>query len=773
MADTDVVDSAETIVAFRDSARDFLQSKAPLARLRRLRATAPGFERSMWKSIAGAGWTSILIPEADGGLGLGLQAACAIAEEVGRNLLSEPYCAAAVLSVAALQGVPESPLKAELNARLGAGDALLGLAWQEQLGQMDPLQIETVAARAGAAVHIRGSKRWVVPGTGADGWLVSAAEPEGPALYWVPAGTSGLRINDRQRVDGSLMADLFLDVQVPAANRLASGQEARKALERAIAMAQFVQGAELLGIARQAFDLTSSYLTVRVQFGRPIGSNQALQHRMVDAFIQIQLAEACLSDALRLSESGNFSSAASASRVKARCAHAAAFVTRLAIQFHGAIGVTDECDVGLYAKRAMYLSSWLGGEAAHRRRYFELAPRSIEADVSAAERTSFPKDADWAAMPEGEFRALVRSFLKKHYPAELRFPPRRLRWHETRDWYMTLGKQGWLAPAWPKAHGGMELPPAKLLAFIEEFEQYGVARLPDQGLIMIGPILIRYGTPEQKAFYLPKILSGEHIWCQGYSEPNAGSDLASLRTQAVLEGDEFVVNGQKTWTTLAHDASHTYLLVRTDPNVKKQEGISLLLVDLKSQGITVRPIANMSGEEEFCEVFFDNVRVPRANLVGELNRGWTIAKSLLGFERLFIGSPKQSQHALAQLDTLATTLGLYTDPAFAARFAELQLDVADLSAAYGSFADIVKRGEELPSSVSLLKVWATDTYTRICALLAEAAEEHGGDASNESTSDFPVNAVAPLMNAMVTTIYSGTNEIQRNILATQVLRLPR
>jgi alkylation response protein AidB-like acyl-CoA dehydrogenase len=773
MIHTGVFESAESIVAFQDSARDFLQSKAPLTRLRKLRGSAPGFTRDLWRSIAEAGWTTILVPEADGGLGLGLRVACAIGEEVGRNPVSEPYIAGAVQSVTALQAVPTSALKGELNAKLALGDALLGLAWQEQLGQMDPVPIQTIATRSGGNVKLRGCKRWVVPGSGADGWLVSANEKDGPALYYVPAGTPGLRIEDHARVDGSFATDLYLDVEVPVANRLASGATAREALERALATAQVVQGAELLGIARQAFDLTSAYLNVRVQFGKPIGSNQALQHRMVDAYIQIQLASACLADALQAHESGSAALPALASRVKARCAHAATFVTRLAIQFHGAIGITDECDVGLYAKRAMYLCSWLGGETAHRRRYFQLAPRLTDREGPVMERASYPKNTDWAAMPEPEFRAMVRAFLKKHYPSHLRFPPRRLRWHETRDWYMTLSRQGWLAPAWPKAYDGMELPPAKLLAFIEEFEQYGTARLPDQGLLMIGPILIRFGTEEQRAFYLPKILSGEHIWCQGYSEPNAGSDLASLRTQAVLDGGEFVVTGQKTWTTLAHDATHIYLLVRTDPSVKKQEGISLLLVDLRSPGITVRPIPNMSGETEFCEVFFDSVRVPKGNLVGEINRGWNIAKSLLGFERIFIGSPTQCQHSMAQLDTLATTLGLYDDAAFAARFAELQLDVADLSAAYGHFADIVKRGEELPPSVSLLKIWATETYNRICVLLAETAEEHGGDHPASGTADFPVNAVAPLMNAMVTTIYSGTNEIQRNIIASAVLRLPR
>lgn len=773
MAQTDVVSSAPSVLAFQESARQFLQRKAPLARLRRLRGAPPGFEREMWRSIGEMGWTGILVPEEDGGLGLGLGVACAIAEEVGRNPISEPYIAGAVQSMVALQATPASPLKAQLIADALAGHALLGLAWQERLGQIDPAPANTVATRSGKTVRLGGCKRWVVPGQGSNGWLVSASEPDGPGLYWVPANTPGVRVDNQARVDGSFMADLVMDAEIPLANRLASGHIARVALEQALEITRFVQGAELLGIAQQAFEITSSYLKVREQFGRPIGSNQALQHRMVDAFVQIQLASACLADALNAYESDASQLAALASRVKARCAHAATVVTRLAIQFHGAIGITDECDIGLYAKRAMALSSWLGGAAMHRQRYFGLSKCEARVERAGEQAAAFPKEADWAAMPESEFRSMIRAFLKRNCPAHLRFPSRRLRWQETRDWYRTLSRQGWLAPGWPKAYGGMELPPAKLLAFIEEFEQYGVGRVPDQGLLMIGPILIRYGTDEQKRRYLPKILSGEHIWCQGYSEPNAGSDLASLRTRAVLEGNEFVVTGQKIWTTLAHDATHMYTLVRTDPAVKKQEGISLLLLDLSSSGVTVRPIPNMAGDAEFCEVFLDAVRVPRENLVGRVNQGWSIAKSLLGHERIFVGSPKTCQYALAQLDRVATKLGLYGDAAHVARVAELQLDVADLSAAYAWFAEIVKRGDELPASVSILKVWATDTYYRICSLLGEAAAEHGGDDAQARASEFPVNAVAPLMNAMVTTIYSGTNEIQRNILATQVLGLPR
>jgi alkylation response protein AidB-like acyl-CoA dehydrogenase len=337
---------------------------------------------------------------------------------------------------------------------------------------------------------------------------------------------------------------------------------------------------------------------------------------------------------------------------------------------------------------------------------------------------------------------------------------------------MTLSRLGWIAPAWPREHGGMGLPADKLIAYIEESEAWGVARPPDQGIVMVGPILMRFGTDEQRWRFLPKILAGEHVWTQGYSEPNAGSDLAAVRTEAVIDGDHFVVNGQKTWTTWGADGTHMFMLVRTDKTVKKQAGISFLLVDLRTPGITVRPIRNIAAEQEFCEVFFDNVRVPRENLVGELNQGWTVAKALLGFERLFTGSPKHSQHTLHQVEKLARQRGLFDDAAFVARFAELQLDTADLGAAYAVYADLAKRGQAIPPGISMLKVWSTETYERLALLLIESAQDYGAFRDHCRTDEIDLHVVAPLFNALGAKIFAGSNEIQRNILAKAVLELP-
>jgi len=767
----------ESLQAFRDSARDLLGRADQLQRIRKLRGTTPPFERGVWSELADAGWLSILVPEAQGGLDLGLREIAAVAEEIGQTLLPEPFIGGGVQALAALCATPDSELKMYLIREAIGGRLLLGLAWQERPAQFDIASAITRATLDGDAWLVDGEKIFTVPATGTDGWLVTAVADATELLLWVPAGSAGLTVVDAQRADGGAMATLTLHgVRVPRNQQLSAGLATEISVALANDAARIAQSAELLGIARRALALMLDYLKTREQFGKPIGSFQALQHRAVDAYIQVQLAAACLEDVLTQIDNDMAALPALAARAKARCAHAAIFVARMAIQFYGAMGYTDECPIGFYLKRALALAAWLGNAPQARQRFYDLQPAPVAQIESVGGNLEIPRVADWNAMSDQQFRRIVREFFQRAYPAHLRFWPRRLRLSEARDWYQTLSRQGWLAPSWPQQYGGMGLAPEKLLAFIEEGERWGVCRVPDMGIIMTGPILMRYGTPEQLAYYLPKIISGEHIWCQGYSEPNAGSDLASLRTEAVLEknddGDDFIVNGQKIWTTWGHDATHMFMLVRTDKTVKKQQGISFILVDMKTPGITVRPIVDIADNEEFCEVFFDNVRVPRANLVGGLNEGWTVAKSLLGFERIFVGSPKQSQYALQQLTTLAQAQDLFAEPAFVARYAELQLDVIDLAAVYGEYADMMKRGEELPPSVSMLKIWASETYARIAMALVEAADEYGAEKNPVLFDGEKVSVLSPLFISTAATIYGGSCEIQRNIMAKAVLDLP-
>jgi len=380
---------------------------------------------------------------------------------------------------------------------------------------------------------------------------------------------------------------------------------------------------------------------------------------------------------------------------------------------------------------------------------------------------------DYNAMNDDDFRNEVRQFFQTEYPEELRNVSHRPMFAEIEDWHKKLHAKGWVAPAWPAEFGGMGLDAAKILIFYEEQQNWGVTRGRDMGVQMVGPLIIKFGTDAQKEYWLPRILSCETIWCQGYSEPGAGSDLASLRTTAIVDGDDFVINGQKIWTTMAHDADHIFMLVRTDPDApKKQQGISFVLAKMDQPGIEVRTITTLSGEKEFCEVFFDDARAPVANLVGELNNGWSMAKALLSFERIFIGAPNMAQNALVQLKTLAEGRGAFADPGFRDRYAEVALDVEDHAALYTRFANQVKRGETLGADVSMLKIWVSETFQKISELMIEVAGPDGGAIGPLQLGNIGVDVLSNFYKSRPTTIYGGSNEIQRNILSKAVLNLP-
>jgi alkylation response protein AidB-like acyl-CoA dehydrogenase len=377
-------------------------------------------------------------------------------------------------------------------------------------------------------------------------------------------------------------------------------------------------------------------------------------------------------------------------------------------------------------------------------------------------------------LTDEEFREHFVDWVEANCPRELRWlRKQRPLFDEVKDWYQALSAKGWLAPTWPREHGGMGLSPAKHIIYVEEWGRLGCPRIPDHGIGLVGPLLIRYGTPEQKATYLPRILTGEHVWCQGYSEPNAGSDLASLRTEALVDDDGFVVTGQKIWTTLANCANWIFVLVRTDKTAaSRQQGISVLLVDLTSPGVRVRPIPNIRGEAEFCEVFFDQVRVPRDNLVGTLNDGWTLAKSVLGHERIFLGAPTRAEYALSRLKLLAEGLGTFAEADFVARYAQLRLDTYDLASAFERFADVLRSGGELGADVSMLKILATELYQRITEEMIRIAGDEARYFDDIVVGNQAVDAMNLFLDSRAPAIFGGSNEIQRNILAKAVLRLP-
>jgi alkylation response protein AidB-like acyl-CoA dehydrogenase len=375
---------------------------------------------------------------------------------------------------------------------------------------------------------------------------------------------------------------------------------------------------------------------------------------------------------------------------------------------------------------------------------------------------------------EASFRTEVRTWLEANLPPALRGRTNRPPPAELMPWYHTLSRKGWIAPHWPKQYGGMGATLNEQIIMTEELARVGAPQLPAQGLNHIGPILIEFGTEPQKAKHLPPIVAGTVIWAQGYSEPGAGSDLASLTTRATLEGDHFVVQGNKIWTTWAHYSDWMFALVRTDPLAQpRHAGISFLLLDLHSPGVTIRPIRTIAGDDEFSEVFFDNVVVPAENLVGKLNDGWRIANALLSHERLGTSNPQYALIALDRIKTVARASGMMTDPAFQDRLAAASINVTALSALFNHAVELTNLQRSPGPEASMIKIFGSELLQSLNDLLIEAA---GSQASLEKpiTTDFgTVDVSTPFLQVRRATIYGGSSEIQRNIIARRILNLPQ
>ncbi len=384
------------------------------------------------------------------------------------------------------------------------------------------------------------------------------------------------------------------------------------------------------------------------------------------------------------------------------------------------------------------------------------------------------------------FQDEVRAFLADNLPPEISAAVRRggeLTREAMQEWHAILARRGWLATTWPVEYGGADWSPVQRHIFEVESSAADAPRVVPFGLAMLGPVLLRFGTEAQRAAILPRILSGEDWWCQGYSEPGAGSDLASLKTRAVRDGDDYVINGQKTWTTLGQHANRIFCLVRTDPAAKPQQGISFILVDLDTPGIEMRPIRLIEGGHEVNEVFFTDVRVPVANLVGEENQGWTIAKYLLTHERTNIAGVGASMHALDEVKTLARQIRrggrpAIEDPLFAARLARVEIDleamkITNLRMLYRAQS----QGQPGPET-SILKIKGTVIMQELRDLarrvLGPAAAPFPGAATETNLMFGPPDSdfnAAEYFNNRKTSIFGGSNEIQRNILTKTMLEL--
>jgi len=384
------------------------------------------------------------------------------------------------------------------------------------------------------------------------------------------------------------------------------------------------------------------------------------------------------------------------------------------------------------------------------------------------------------------FRSETRAWLATNCPASMRLPLEddedrcwggrnwEFKSEDQKLWLERMAERGWTAPTWPTEYGGGGLSRDEAKVLREEMRAINArSPLDSFGIWMLGPALLKYGSEEQKKKYLPEITRGEIRWCQGYSEPNSGSDLASLQTRAEDKGDHFLVNGQKVWTSYADKADWIFCLVRTNPAAKKHEGISFILFDMASEGVSTRPIVLISGKSPFCETFFDDVRVPKENLVGELNKGWDVAKYLLTHEREMIsGIGLSAGRPLGQVaaDSIGTEDGMLANPLLRGQIAAFDIDAAAFQLALERVGDLAKAKQGHPAMSSMLKYYGAELNKRRHELLMSAG---GSDALEwEGERSRGGDCARSWLRTKANSIEGGTSEVQLNIIAKRLLELP-
>ncbi|MGI8550721.1 MAG: acyl-CoA dehydrogenase family protein [Dehalococcoidia bacterium] len=392
------------------------------------------------------------------------------------------------------------------------------------------------------------------------------------------------------------------------------------------------------------------------------------------------------------------------------------------------------------------------------------------------------------APEEAAFRGEVRSFLQQNLPKSWGAADDTEQYGDfvnaeraafVKQWRKSLAEHGWIAPHWPTEYGGAGMSPGEQFIFNEEMAEARAPQVGGFGVTMIGPTLILYGTDEQKKEHLPGITSGDVTWCQGYSEPGAGSDLASLQTRAVRDGDDYVLNGQKIWSSGAHRADWMFMLARTDPDAPKHRGISMLLMDMKTPGVSIQPLVNMAGDHHFNQDFFDNVRVPVKNRVGDENRGWYVGATLLDFERSNIGASIGLRHTVNDMTKFAReasksgTPPVYLSASVRAELAERAIE-ADIARLFSYRIISMQKHGQIPNyEASVNKMYRSEVQQRLARTSMQLIGLYGNAYRGSKYAALKGRIASMYLTSVSATIAAGTSEIQRNVIATRGLGLPR
>jgi 3-oxochol-4-en-24-oyl-CoA dehydrogenase len=756
----------------RDTARTFLAKHSSLEWVAEQadQDAALSPPEGLWPAISEMGWTSVTIPEDKGGAGLALGDQAVLFEEFGRALYPGPYFSSVALTQPCIEGSPQA------LDRMVAGTSAFTAAWAEPDGPSSLADIGQAKCRAESSNgewQLFGVKTAVPDLEAVDEIVVAAREHSGVGFFLVEVACDGVDVQSGVAIDPTRRDGCLVLEGAPAA-RLVPPELMPMLVMRMRARGLVAATFEALGVGDRILGESVEYARTREQFGKPIGAFQAVSGPLAECYVDLQLARSLAEWALRAMENDEPSAEVAVVAAKAASSEAAVRVVETAIQVFGAIGFTWEHHLHRYLKRSLWLYRFEGPGGHHR----AVIANALLDRAAAPEVVELMDDRHSA-----EFRAQVRAWIDESLPTERRgigLITSRTEFDRVRaHWQRAMAETGHLVAHWPKAFGGRDAPPLLTAIFREEaIRAHPRVSHGDGGLDLVAPLLIEHGTEEQQQRYLGGIRAENEIWAQGFSEPDAGSDLAALKTRAVPDGNHWILNGTKTWTTYAPWADWLFVLARSDPATDRHRGITCFIVDAKAPGVEIRPITDIAGDVEFGEVFLTDVRVPAENVLGEVNDGWTVAITTLANERVI-----ESCEDIGELDFTFDRLldcvrelpaedGVPAkDPIVRDSIAALwsQLQAVRLTQ-YRSLVALSGSDVPPPESAIIKLAWS-----EVAQRVARLGMELFGLPRDPSVRSAHVGRYwqDAYLTSRSFTIYAGTSEILRSVIAEHVLGLPR
>ena len=771
----------EEHIMIRDAAADFLAARCDSSTLRKTVDAAfagqgNGVDASLWQAFGQElGYCGLSLPEEVGGLNLGMTELTLVMEQLGKRLAPIPFFQSSVLAAGVLQYACESTSASSYLEALASGEQTASLLMDANAGKSEAIFAAVNAKPDGAHYLLNGSVAQAFASAESDFFLVSArlSDSNEAAIFVLPKGTVGLNLKPIATWDTTrpLLQVQLNSVKATAASRLGKGDKALFGMFEALSRANLALAAEALGGAQQVLDLTLAYTAERVQFGRTIASYQAIKHRAAQIMVKVESLRSAVAGAAAAWDSATTEAARRAAALDSAGARLLAedtyfYAAADSIQLHGGVGFTWEYDPQLYYKRAQAMRTWLGGaDACTATIVAQLGDAGASAD--AADDHPLRKEvATWmAANLTGKFAPLK----ERGGPGDDEAYPE-LR----KEWEQHMAQSGWTCVGWPKEYGGRDMSVWEQVIFQEEYARAGgPGRMGHIGEGLVGNTLLAMGTEDQKKRFLKGIQQGTEFWCQGYSEPSAGSDLANVRTRAVQdENGDWRISGQKVWTSWAMESDWIFVIARSEEGSQGNKGLTFFLMPLKQAGVEIRPIKQITGGAEFNEVFFDNALAKKEDVVGSVGDGWRVAMALLGFERGIstLGQQMQFIRELQWIVDAAKANGSIKDIRIQSRLAQawagLRVMRASAVRMLGDTSGNLSR--EALAYKYYWSNWHRDLGELAMTVQGANANVRDGDDGSKQTR---LQHMALFSRS--DTIYAGTNEIQLNIMSERGLNMPR